>query len=290
MKIGIIGCSRVGCSFAKALSSKSDKIKVILCKVTNTPISLSNIQRSLNTANQIQVTNKIKDVISNCDIIFIAVKDDKIVTIVEEIIRQGGNMTGKYFLHFSGSLTCELFSPLKVHYRVKVGSLHPVASFPSIQVGVERMFNIWWVFEGDGECLKKIGFLIKLLNGKIIKIDKSAKILHHIVCVFSANFLVGLLFLAKELARENSSLKEYGVYLPLVESVIKNAQNAKNIEDILTGPVVRGDINTITRHLSFLEKYPTFLRYYKMFSSLLLDMSKEVLDKDVYAKIKKMLK
>ncbi len=196
---------------------------------------------------------------------------------------------GKYFLHFSGSLTSDVFLPLKKLWFVKTASLHPVASFPSVEVGIRRMFNIYWVFEGDKEVLKEVSSLIKILKGRVIVIDKENKILHHIVCVFSANFFAGLLFLSQELARKGSGIKDYRVYFPLIKSVVENLEGGKDVKEVLTGPVRRGDLKTIGEHLNFLQKYPEFLRFYKIFSAVLVDMSQDFLDKQTYEKLREMV-
>ncbi len=281
MRIGIVGCSRVGCSFANAVSSKLKNVSIILCKVT-----AKKVPEHKN--NLIRYSYSIEDTISSSDIIFIAVKDDKISYIVQKITRMCIDINEKYFLHFSGSITSDVFLPLKRLWMIKGASAHPVASFPSVEVGTQRMFNIWWVFEGDKEVLKKIKLVIKILNGRIVTISKEDKILHHIVCVFSANFLVGLLYLSERLAKIIDERRDYRIYLPLIKSVIDNIKCSEEVKDILTGPVVRGDVETIRAHLAFLRKYPKFLRYYKVFSSVLLDMVTD-LDRYTYKKLKKLL-
>lgn len=283
--VGIIGAGRVGGSFAIALKKKLKSIKVTLCKTTK--ISLKPKSERDYLESHSEIINSIEKLVTTSDIIFIAVKDDKIADIVDKIARLKVNIDNKYFFHFSGSLTSDIFIPLKKKARVFVASLHPVQSFPNIKEGVKKILNIYWILEGDRKAWKAILPVIKSLNGKIVFIDKELKVLHHIVCVYCGNFITGLLHIAEELALEGKLNRQ--IYFPLLESVIDNIKNARNASEVLTGPLIRGDINTIKTHLKYLESYPEFLQSYKYFSRILLEMVKNKLEEKTYNKLSGLL-
>lgn len=290
--IGIIGCSKVGVSLGAALS-KQGFSKIYICKATKEPFNkklakfnfcYKNSQFDLDSLNFVGSMSKL---IKLCNVIFIAVKDDKISHMVNKIEQSGIDINNKYFLHFSGSLTSDVFYPLKRKNKVYIGSIHPVQSFPSIEKGIEKIFDIYWVFEGDKEIIKVVKPFIDILRGRMVNIDKKTKILHHIICVFCGNFITGLLYLAEKLALEGGNNIE--IYLPLIESVINNFKSAKNAKEILTGPLVRGDVTTIKSHIEYLQKYPLFLEYYMQFSKILLSMAQDKVDKSKHKQLQKLL-
>jgi predicted short-subunit dehydrogenase-like oxidoreductase (DUF2520 family) len=103
------------------------------------------------------------------------------------------------------------------------------------------------------------------LNGSWVELKPGDKVLYHAAAVFACNYLVTLVKLALDLWQDFgvSSQEATRALLPLLAGTINNINNI-GVPNCLTGPVARGDLGTIERHLSALEaKSPSLLITYK---------------------------
>jgi predicted short-subunit dehydrogenase-like oxidoreductase (DUF2520 family) len=90
-------------------------------------------------------------------------------------------------------------------------------------------------------------------------------VLYHAAAVFACNYLVTLVKLALDLWKDFgvSSREATRALLPLLKGTINNIDNI-GLPNCLTGPVARGDLGTIEKHLSVLEsRSPSLLTTYK---------------------------
>ncbi len=176
----------------------------------------------------------------DADVYFFTVPDNLIYSLKEMIEKDN-----KYFVHCSGYLSSDILG------NKRILSLHPMIS-------VGRKFsslkNISWGIEGDEEGLKIGEKIIKVLNGRYYVIKKEDKPLYHCSCVISANLVNTLLYYSSEIMK-GFGIEEKDV-LNLASSVINNSEDL-GILNSLTGPVERGDFNTIEGELLALKnKYP----------------------------------
>jgi len=103
------------------------------------------------------------------------------------------------------------------------------------------------------------------LNGNWVELKPGDKVLYHAAAVFACNYLVTLVKLALDLWLDFgvSSKEATRALLPLLTGTINNIDNI-GLPDCLTGPVARGDSDTIERHLRALEtRSPYLLTTYK---------------------------
>lgn len=170
---------------------------------------------------------------------------DKIIYSISEMV----NKKDSYFVHCSGYLTSDIFS------RRKVLSLHPMIS---VSKPFSSLRDISWGIEGDEEGLLLGKRLVESMNGKYYIIKKEDKPIYHSACVISTNLVNTLLFYSSEILK-GINVHEKDV-LRLTESVIKNSYES-GILNALTGPVERGDIETIEGELLALKKKYPYIFY-----------------------------
>ena len=108
----------------------------------------------------------------------------------------------------------------------------------------------WCFYEGDDKAVSVLEQLARIIGMKPYRIDKKAKILYHAAAVTACNYFIALMDAALALA-EKAGIDRSTAWSAL-EVLIKAAHN--NIENLgtkeaLTGPIARGDIDTVKRHL-----------------------------------------
>jgi predicted short-subunit dehydrogenase-like oxidoreductase (DUF2520 family) len=154
---------------------------------------------------------------------------------------------GALVLHLAGSVGLEVFAELQEQRPdVRVGALHPLQSFPSAAVGLERLRDSWAAVAGDPE----VADLAKLLGMRSFEVDDQQRTLYHTAAVVASNHLVALLGQVERLAAACDV--PFEAFAPLIDASIDNAF-AMGPAAALTGPVVRGDLGTVEQHLAALD-------------------------------------
>jgi predicted short-subunit dehydrogenase-like oxidoreductase (DUF2520 family) len=146
-----------------------------------------------------------------------------------------------------------------------VGSFHPLQTFAGVNQAIENLPGSTFALEAEEPLLSMLKELTHLLSGNWVKLRPGDKVLYHAAAVFACNYLVTLVKLAQDLWLDfGVSAKEATrALLPLLRGTINNIDNI-GLPDCLTGPVARGDLGTIEKHLSALEaRSPSLLTTYK---------------------------
>lgn len=147
--------------------------------------------------------------------------------------------------HTSGSLDYKAIKAPEPKGRF---SIHPLRSIPKFGMDISGGY---WGIEGDEVGIKVAEKTVEALNGKALYIDSKMKSLYHMASVMSTNLINCLLFLSDEL------FKKCGITCDIAPYVGGEAlQFIKKLGyfDSLTGPIERGDYNTLEKDLKSLEE------------------------------------
>jgi len=285
--VNIIGFGKVGSAYAYALQDCGYHIKYIISERFKNINSLSRHFPGCVFNKKISFLSLI-----NSDIIIISVQDDKIIEIVKIISQYNKNLTGKIFFHTSGALSSDILSKLGIH-RNYIGSMHPIQTFRELSVkNNDLLKDIYYGIEGDETSIKFFKILCKNLSSKYIELKKEDKLLYHISCVISSNYLITHLFLLEEVFVQISNADIMKVFMPLVNNTLVNIVRF-GIPKSLTGPISRNDINTIKKHIALLKKNnPEILKYYSFMSGKTVEIALKQgsINNNQAKEIKKLLK
>jgi predicted short-subunit dehydrogenase-like oxidoreductase (DUF2520 family) len=156
--------------------------------------------------------------------------------------------TGALVIHLSGGSTLhELDALLLVRPDVEVGSLHPLQSLPSADVGRARLAGSWCAIDGSPRVEK----LALTLGMRPFRVDAADRVGYHAAACVASNHLVALLGQVERLAAHAGV--PFEAFLPLVRGTVENVADLGPAA-ALTGPVARGDLETVARHLDELPE------------------------------------
>lgn len=267
-KITIIGVGKVGSALAIELSGKGFEIAALVDR------NLTRLKKikSLCKCKEIFVSLN-SDVVKNSDVFIICLKDDDIKKYIKKIYRY--NFKGKILLHTSGLLTSDVFKILNAGIA-NTGTFHPAQTFTKLSFRNYRLLSdIYFGIEGGKNATDFIKLVVKKLKSDYVLIPKRKKALYHISCVVSSNFLIANFYLLKQFSK-SLNIKEskfLEILRPLFYNTAGNIHH-EGVLDSLTGPVSRGDINTINSHLNLLHgKFPKYVEYYKATSKVLTEVA-----------------
>ncbi len=187
------------------------------------------------------------------EVVFITTQDSEIAAVAESLV--GKLKAGTLVFHTSGSNPSSILDALK-DAGCKTGSIHPLVSVSSPELGPERFRGAYFCVEGEPEAVTLGKQIVADLGGKPFAIDTKFKTLYHASAVTACGHLVALFDAAVEMMTKvglsDADAKE--ILLPLVTSTVQNL-GEQTTAAALTGTFARADIETFTRHLSALNQY-----------------------------------
>ncbi|MSR36060.1 MAG: DUF2520 domain-containing protein [Gemmatimonadetes bacterium] len=186
--------------------------------------------------------------------VFLTVPDDVLPEMAHALAGQGTAPDGCSAFHCSGALSVEVLAPL--HARgYHVGSIHPMQALAHPITGAERLRGSWFAVSGEPEALAVARRFVAELDGDTLSIPVARRPLYHAAAVVASNYLPVLAALAARLlvlagADEDDALP---ALLPLMRGTIENIAEL-GLSSALTGPVARGDVETVRLHLRSLPE------------------------------------
>ena len=201
---------------------------------------------------------------SSSSLFIIAVSDDAIQEIVQEIILP----EGATLVHTSGS---QPLSVLDDAATLNLGVFYPLQTFSKQKKIDFRDIPIFIESESEevARNLLKIG---KEIGGKVKQISGEDRKALHVAAVFASNFTNHMMTLAKEILSNNNL--DFDILKPLIVETI-NKSISIGPEDAQTGPAKRGDLEILDRHIEFLKDDENLAEIYRLISQNILDKYSE---------------
>jgi len=217
--------------------------------------------------------------ISNANSIIVAVRDDQIDDALSEVISERGSgargriASGTVVVHTSGGAEPELISRLS-EVGLSGGTFHPLVPFANPDRASELLKRAWIGIDGDDQARATSRRLAGHVGARTLDIPAGGKSVYHAAAVMSSNFPVVLAAVAGEMLAslgipERSA--QQAVH-SLMEGAVSNMSDTPPAE-ALTGPVVRGETETIMRHLSALRSDAEARAVYKRMSLAALEIA-----------------
>ncbi len=242
--LGFIGAGRVGSALSRLFHLHSFNISSII----DTDIAKArNCQKECGAWTS---SNNIEKIDHETTIIFIAVPDDAVEEIGLALAEINRLNSDAVVAHTSGVLSSDVLLPLKKK-KILTCSFHPCFSFTENSKG--NLENIPIALEGDSNGCSRLEKLARAIGAKPFFISKHDKLLYHTGCTVASNYLVALMAVVQKILGRMEQSKDIEIVLPMVHATLDNIEKA-GVDHALTGPILRGDIKTIEKHLETLKE------------------------------------
>ncbi len=248
MQFNIIGAGRLGSSLAYALINRARWQLLTLCNQ-----HLSSAQQTVERLKSGSAVATIVE-LSSAPITFIATPDDHIAEVAKTLANNPFLKPGDVVVHCSGVYSSSLLQPLSDR-GCYVASIHPFKAFKTAMTDSDLFQDCDCVIEGDANALTLLSTLFGQLGAKVISLNTEKKQLYHAAATMASNYLVSLASIATSLLVEagiEASLAKQ-MCERLMESNLQNIRASASAEQALTGPLLRGDIQTILLHLGAIK-------------------------------------
>ncbi|QCB37653.1 DUF2520 domain-containing protein [Sphingobium sp. PAMC28499] len=266
-QIGLIGTGRVARALGLALAPHS--AAPILVQGRN-PDHAAAALEAIGRAQAVALSTSLS---SNCDLILLAVADDALPAVIADLATMPLSAT---ICHVSGRSGAALLDPLRAQGAI-TAAVHPAMTFtgdPAAEVA--RMQGARFAITGaDAPSTAAARRLVALLGGVAVEVAEAHRALYHAALCHAANHLVTLIAGASD-ALTAAGVAEPGALLaPLVRAALDNSLDRGM--NALSGPLLRGDRQTIGNHLTALRAHaPELLPAYRAMALATLD----ALDRD----------
>ena len=267
--VAIVGCGTVGTAIGRLLG------------VAGYPISgvaTSNL-RTARMAAEVTGSERISDcpweLTRGTDVVFITTPDDLIQATCNRISKHKGFERDTVVLHCSGAMSSDILSSARSCGAV-AATLHPLQSFASVDQALSLVPGSYCTIEGDDSALPTVRQMVKDLGGILLEITAEKKTLYHAAAVAASNYLVSVIHLALALNEAAGLPRDisFNALLPLIKGTLSNI-GARGIPDALTGPIARGDVETVAAHVQAIEKgAPGLLPLYRCLGLYTVDLAK----------------
>jgi len=187
------------------------------------------------------------------DIVWLCHTDDALPETASRLARKPG-WRGKVVFHSSGALTSEVLAPLR-RAGAHVASLHPMMTF--VPGTTPLMQAVPFAVEGERSAVTVARRIVQDLGAEVFEIRKKAKVLYHALGSFSSPLVVATLVTAERVGRAAglSRSQTRKVMGPILQQTLRNYLE-RSAAAAFSGPIKRGDLETVRRHVAELKRVP----------------------------------
>lgn len=182
-------------------------------------------------------------------LLVLAVPDDVLPGLVAELAEDGAIHAGQVVLHICGRHGTDVLEPAAVRGALTL-AVHPAMTFTGTSTDLARLAGCPMAITAAPALLPLAEAVVLDLGGEAVPVTAADRSLYHAALAHGANHLATVVSQSARMLAE-AGVAEPGRYLrPLLEAALANTLASG--ESALTGPVVRGDADTVAAHVAAL--------------------------------------
>lgn len=259
MNISIIGTGNIAWHFIQAFEENDINVAEVFARKKRKAADMQGY------AYDVAVQTNLDFSKSRSKVFFLAVSDDAIIQVASEIRLPEGAI----LVHTSGAKTMgDLSVALERNPELKVGVFYPLMTFTR---GIPVDFReVPICIEGEDEyTLSVLRNIAQKISLNVSEISSYQRSLLHVAAVFGCNFVNHLWALSKEIVEEDNI--DFELLKPLISETFRKAMRAEHPAEVQTGPAVRDDESTLSKHKKIIKDDPDLLRVYKTLTQSIQD-------------------
>ncbi len=285
----LIGPGKVGKALSRALAGRKWPIRCIGGRRAGPARALA---RTLGAS--VATTSNLRRAAEQAPLVLLAVPESALRE-VATFIAGGGRFDGRgrTFLHTSGGAADDVLEPLRIA-GAATGRFHPLYPFTGRRNEAGSLLGIHFGVEGDRRAVALASLLARCLGGKLVRLPAGSAASYHLSAVFASNLSVAVAAAAADLGREWGKPRSEALeaLLPLLRGSLEQL-TTQGLPAALTGPLARGEADTVTKHLDLLKKCrrPEWAELYRLLSRVGVDLAQEAgnLDPETTRRLKRAL-
>lgn len=239
-RIGVVGAGRVGAVIAAALRAAGHDV---VAAAGESDASRRRIDALLPGVPAAKPT----DVARASDLLLLTVPDDMLSNVVTMLSASGAIHAGQVVVHTSGRHGLAVLEPAR-EVGARTIALHPAMTFTGTEVDLPRLAGCVFGMTAADDDRALAESLVADLGGTPMWVREEHRTLYHAGLAHGANHLVTLVAEAMEILSAAGAADPAATLRPLLTAALDNA--LEDGDAALTGPIVRGDVETVRAHVA----------------------------------------
>ncbi|MGH1563816.1 Rossmann-like and DUF2520 domain-containing protein [Mumia sp. DW29H23] len=244
--VGVVGAGRVGAVLAARLREAGHEIVAASGRSAASRTRIDTLLPGVPLLTPAEVA-------ARADVLLLAVPDDALAALVAELALDGHLRPGQVVVHTSGRHGLGVLAAA-AHVGARPVALHPAMTFTGTDVDLTRLGGCVFGLTAGADDRAIAESLVADLGGRPMWIRDEDRTTYHAALAHGSNHLVTLVSQAMQILRRTGAEDPAAVLRPLLTAALDNALLYEDAA--LTGPVVRGDVETVQAHLAALEEQP----------------------------------
>jgi predicted short-subunit dehydrogenase-like oxidoreductase (DUF2520 family) len=240
IKLGVVGAGRVGAVLSAGLRAAGHEVAAAAGESDGSRTRIATLLPGV-------PVDKPTAVSRSCDVLLLTVPDDMLDNVVSMLAASGAIRRGQYVAHTSGRHGLSVLKPA-ADLGAHVLALHPAMTFTGTALDLPRLAGCSFGVTADEPATVSLAeTIVADLGGRLVWVPEDKRTLYHAGLAHGANHLVTLVNQAMGLLRESGATDPAATLRPLLTAALDNALTMGDAA--LTGPIVRGDVETVRAHL-----------------------------------------
>ena len=240
LRVGVIGAGRVGAVLAAALRAAGHEIVAAAGESDASRGRIADLLPGVPVAKPSAVARA-------CDVLLLTVPDDMLPNVVAMLSASGAIREGQYVVHTSGRHGLAVLEPATA-VGARPLAVHPAMTFTGTAIDLPRLAGCVFGVTVEDDERPLADRLVTDLGGRQVRVPEERRSLYHAGLAHGANHLVTLVAEAMELLSASGVDEPADTLRPLLQAALDNA--LEQGDSALTGPIVRGDVETVRDHLA----------------------------------------
>jgi len=262
ISVAIVGPGSLGTALARALHASGAQVGQIVYRDAKAARRASSLANAIGAS-----VACFADAEFSGKLVWLCVGDSAIAATALSMANRR-DWKGAIVFHSSGALTSDQLAPLR-DAGAAVASVHPMMTF--VKTAAPSMRGVTFALEGDGSAIRLARRLVKALGGESIVIANHDKPLYHALGAFVSPLIIAQMAATERIGRQLglSPSRVRRTIAPILRQSIENYLQ-HGPAAAFSGPIVRGDVETIKRNLRALKRVPGTREVYRVLAKIAL--------------------
>jgi predicted short-subunit dehydrogenase-like oxidoreductase (DUF2520 family) len=249
MKVVIIGSGNVATALGRKIKEAGNEIVQVVSRNGKNAASLATVLLSSHASHLMEINRE-------ADLYIVAVADGGITEIAQQL-----QLGYKTIVHTAASVSKEVLGIASSNY----GVLYPLQSLKKEMQTIPPIPIL--VDANNKDTLEFLRTFAQQWAYNVVAAKDEERLRLHVAAVFASNFANHILTLTEEYCKEEHL--NFNLLYPLIEETIGRAKSVSPAL-VQTGPAIRRDMETVSKHLQILKSYPKLHKVYKLMTDSII--------------------
>ncbi|HEX3758803.1 MAG TPA: DUF2520 domain-containing protein [Kofleriaceae bacterium] len=225
------------------------------------------------------------DILLESEVVILAVRDHVITEVAQTLLGTGLINKRHVLLHCAGAASArELLGPVAAQVA-GIGTLHPLSAIADGKASMRALKGTVFGVEGDDVGRATAAKLVGAISGVVLALDSSQMAAYHAAAALASNYIVAAIDAAAAVLAGVGVAQDRAAeaLVPLAEGALRNIARpgpTGGTTGALTGPVRRGDLATVSRHLEAVRDRPELAEIYRVLARRAVDIAARIDGRD----------